>query len=506
MADFGAPVAQNVDPSAGLNTLSNILGMKSKQLTIQGQQQGLEGQAADVQAKQQTMQERQAVSQMFRSGVDDQGNPIRNANGDPDFSKLLPALTRMAPLTGQDYAQSLIKSQTDKVGLQAASTSLDAAQRKLLMGPVQAAAIDPSAKSADVNAGIDNLVKAHPEMENAAGYLKSLTTHLDSVQDPAQRTQFVNRIAAHMQVGQEVGTQPQAASVDAGGQVQTGTTSPPVSGGAFTPAASLTKTIPPGWTQYEDPLTHAQYIRNLQTGESRPMGSTYSNGNTPPPAPSGSAAPPQYKAGDAGTIAANTQSGGERYNGLVNAASESPARINVLDNIIRLAPQIRTGPGSGFKAGAETALGQIPGFKGAADDASAYNEATKFLHQNALRSWQAAGGTGTNAQLATVEGANPNPNVQDPKTIVDLAKYAKAGELALQAKATAHQSWMHQPGNNFANQSDFESQWRQNFDPTLFQLKTWSPQEATKHLQGLSQPQIDDLAKKQAWLKSEGVY
>jgi hypothetical protein len=122
-----------------------------------------------------------------------------------------------------------------------------------------------------------------------------------------------------------------------------------------------------------------------------------------------------------------------------------------------------------------------------------------------LRSWQAAGGTGTNQQLSTIEGANPN-TTQDPKTISDLARFAKAGELAMQAKATAHNTWMHQPGNNFANQSDFENQWRQHFDPVLFQLKTWSPQEAKVNLDKLPQSEINSLAAKQEWLKNEGVY
>jgi hypothetical protein len=214
---------------------------------------------------------------------------------------------------------------------------------------------------------------------------------------------------------------------------------------------------------------------------------------------------PQYRPGQAATLEAQASSGAGNYKSLITSAAASPTRVNMLDNIITLAPKLQTGPGSGFKAALETTLGQFPGFKGAKDDATAYNEAKKFLEQNALTAWTAAGGTGTNQQLSSIEGANPNL-AQDPTTIGALARYTKAGELALQAKATAHTTWLHQPGNNFANQDDFETLWRKNFDPVLFQLKTSTPEAAGQLLHGLPQARLDDLGAKQKWLQTEGVY
>jgi len=252
MADFGSPVAQNVDvnPQRQIGTLSALMGLRQQQLGIQQQQQqlGLGAQRLQVgqseaQLAQQQMKERLAVQQMMQSGVDDQGNSIRDANGAPSSAKMLPALGRIAPLTGQDLAQKVIKTETDKVGLQAASTTLDATQRQMLMAPVQAAALG-GAKSADIVAGIDNLVQQHPEMGNAAQYLKGLLTHLDNI-PPQGRMQAVQSIAAHMQVGQPVQTQPGQAAIDIGGAVKTGTTGPPVTGGGFTPATTTGKTLAP---------------------------------------------------------------------------------------------------------------------------------------------------------------------------------------------------------------------------------------------------------------------
>jgi hypothetical protein len=245
MADFGSPVAQNTAPvTQGVQTLSQIVNLKQQQQGLQLGQQAIAAGAADVQQKQQAMQERLAVQKMMSSGVDDRGQSIVDATGNPDPSKVLPTLGRIAPLTGQQYAQNILKTQSDNVGLQAASTSLDAQQRGMLMGPVQAAALDPNAKSADVNAGIDNLVSAHPEMANAATYLKGLVGHLDNM-PPEKRALVVQQIAARMQPGQGVQTQPTAGSVNTGAAQMQGTVAPAVAGGGFTPATQVQNQIPP---------------------------------------------------------------------------------------------------------------------------------------------------------------------------------------------------------------------------------------------------------------------
>lgn len=514
MADFGSPVAQNINPAQqGIQTLSGLLGVQQQQLEIQHQQQGLEGQAAQVQQEKQTAGQRANLATFFQSF-----DPAKHvgADGTIDLDSVLtdPKLRQAAGDQFPQIMQQMIQTKQGQLAAKQQLANLNDTLRNQFSSTVGSLRTDP------------DVIKDTPE--GRAKVKQAIADFGASGGDDAQRVAAIyGSVIDHTPpkgLAQKLSNfqlQAMDASTQAGRQVpnyvgtgnQLVNVNPQAAGGApGAPAGNLNVGIPPGWVQYEDPLTHAQYIRNLQTGESRPIGSTYVNpggpaggGGTAPPAPVGSAAPPQYKAGDAGTIATNTQAGGERYNGLVTAAAESPGRVNVLDNIIKLAPQTTTGPGSGWKAAAETAIGQTPGFQGAKDDAAKFNELTKFLHQNALRSWQAAGGTGTNAQLTTIEGANPNTS-QDPTTIVELAKFNKAGELALQAKASAHQAWMHQPGNNFANQADFENEWRQHFDPIAFQLKTWTPQEAKQHLAGMSQAQIDKLAADQQYLKAQGVY
>lgn len=249
MPDFGAPVAQNVQPPNGLQSLKGLMG-------LQEQQQKLQIGGADAQLAQQTMQERQRFTQMMQNGVDDQGNSIRDASGTPDISKILPALGRVAPLTGQQIAQNILKTQSDKTALQSASISMDAKQRQAVMGPLQAIATNPNDPGM-ISAASDSLDQwqaAHPEMKPIVDSARSLLTHIQNAPSPDQRAKMANSLAATFQPGQAVQTQPASATVDNGASTLVGTTSPPVTGAVFTPATSVPKQIPPT-QQVVDPTT-----------------------------------------------------------------------------------------------------------------------------------------------------------------------------------------------------------------------------------------------------------
>lgn len=492
MADFGSPV---VDP-AGINPVQKL----SQILQVKSQQQALQGQAAEVQVAQQTARQKSNIASYFQHKA-----PTIGADGtvDVDANFADPDLRRAAGDQFPEVMQHLLQVKQAQLTAKQQLVNLNDATRTQFQGIVGGLRTDPDVL-ADNPAG-------RQKVKEAMGQFASTgedASRIANLYGPVIENTPPGRLGLAVSSAQ---LQAMDASSQAGRQAPTYAST----GDRLTntnPQAAPTPDIgvgaAPGFVM--DPVTH-NWVPTpaIRGGAPQPSATPAPAHGTAPAAPGAAPAKgglPHYAPGEADTIAANTAAGGGRYNALVTAAADSPARVNVLDNIIRLAPQIRTGPGSSFKAAANTALGQIPGFSGAADDAAAYNEATKFLHQNALRSWQAAGGTGTDSQLHTIEGANPNAEVQDPKTIVELAKFAKAGELAMQAKATAHQTWMHQPGNNFANQSDFEGQWRQNFDPILFQLKTASPAEAQKLVDGLPQSKKDELGRKQAWLKTEGVY
>jgi hypothetical protein len=176
--------------------------------------------------------------------------------------------------------------------------------------------------------------------------------------------------------------------------------------------------------------------------------------------------------------------GAKRYNALVDLASDSPTRVNVYDNVLKLSQQgVKSGPGEDWKNTVKGYVANTPGLSGVAskwsDDVSGFQELNKFMYQNAQRNWQAAGGTGTDAQLEAYSHSNPN-STMFPQALQAMAQWGKAGEFALQGKANALQQWKDNNGGNVVNQDKFERTWRNNFDPVLFQLKTMTADEAAK--------------------------
>ena len=238
MPDSITPVGtQNkYDPMQGINMLSGVLG-------IQQQQQQLQIAQGEAQKSQQLMHERQSIQQMMHSGKDDQGQSIIGEDGSPDPAKILPALGRMAPLSGQQFAQGILKTHTDKLGLQEASRALDINHRNALQGMVQsvAAGMDPQ----EAVSTMRDYVKQHPEAAPTEKYMEGFVQHIGNAKDPDQRAHLAQSLASMMQPGQAVETRPQNASVQtAKGSLQ-GAVAPAVAGGAFSPSTFTQRGIGP---------------------------------------------------------------------------------------------------------------------------------------------------------------------------------------------------------------------------------------------------------------------
>jgi hypothetical protein len=229
--------------------------------------------------------------------------------------------------------------------------------------------------------------------------------------------------------------------------------------------------------------------------------------NAPPSAavlPSQQPAPivrPSLPAGQAEYANTTGKASADRFNNIVTQASDSPTRVNVLDNIINLSKAgVATGPTQEFQNAIQGYLGDalhIPSFQ---SNVSKWQEANKFLQQNAIRAWSAAGGTGTDAQLAQSLTANPNSKMF-PEAVQAMAQWAKAGETALQSKAAALQAA--NPTTPQA-QTDFENKWRSAFDPRAFQLLNMAPQEQAAFIK--KQPDASTLKAKIIQLHQLGAF
>jgi hypothetical protein len=242
VADWGTPVAQNVDvsPNKGIQTLSGILGLRQ-------QQQALQIGAGQVQQTQRQMAARDFLNRTMQSGQDESGQSILDASGHPDPTKLVATIGRNLPADlAQPVIQNIIKTQTDKVGLQNAALGLDVAGRGMLMGAIQGALTANKPGTAAI-ANINTLLQEHPDnqlLAIAAQHAKGLVQHLDNIprdQVPAA----VNGLAANLQAGQQVPVVPTTTELATGAQTLVGTRAPAVAGGEITAAQSVPSQLPP---------------------------------------------------------------------------------------------------------------------------------------------------------------------------------------------------------------------------------------------------------------------
>src|SRR3974390_2575092 len=237
MADFGSPVVNTTyDPTAGIRTISGLLG-------VQQQQAGVQTARAQAQAAQQQMAERAAFTNMLKTGVDDQGNPIRTPDGDVDPAKVVAAQGRIAPIYGSEWSSGIIKAHADKVGLQSALQSLDANGPALIAGPMRAFGLHPSdANLATKRDTIAGLVQDHPELgataKHAGAMLDQVGSVPDTPQNAGQRSMMASRFSAQFQTKQPVATQWTGQDIDTGPNVQSGVKAPPAAGGGGAPATS----------------------------------------------------------------------------------------------------------------------------------------------------------------------------------------------------------------------------------------------------------------------------
>jgi hypothetical protein len=194
----------------------------------------------------------------------------------------------------------------------------------------------------------------------------------------------------------------------------------------------------------------------------------------------------------------------KRSGALVDAAADSPTRVNVLDNIINLSKNgVNSGPTADWVNQVKGSVADLPGMGAWKDDVTGFQELKKYMNQNGLRAWQAAGGTGSDSQLSAAQQANPNDHMF-PQAVQTMANWAKAGELALQSKATAQDSWLARNNNNPQSQNQFESVWRQNYDPRIYQMKMMNPTQLQTFTSNMAPADKASLLQKYSTAKQNG--
>jgi hypothetical protein len=212
VADFGAPVAQNVNAGGGIQSLSGLMGLRSQQLGIQQQQQTLQtGQAlqqtaqAGAQQAQQLMGERQTLQTALQTKkATDTGESLLSDEPDPitgkpeiDANKFAAYATRALPLMGANVAQAALKTNSDKVGLASNVLGLDEAVQDRVSGIVRSHIGDAKATPESIFDEINNALQGvgSTAAKGAAQYTASQLMHMKNAPDQKTKDGILNTIA-----------------------------------------------------------------------------------------------------------------------------------------------------------------------------------------------------------------------------------------------------------------------------------------------------------------------
>ncbi len=430
------------------------------------------------------MQTRQAATKMAQSGQDLDGNPIRGDDGEIDPVKFSTALNKIDPVNAAPIVQNILKTTNDKLNVQSGALKLDAQQRGMLQGPLQALNVDPSDDAiTNARSTITGLINQHPEMTKTGQSVLSLLDHVQNTQDPKARAKMANSLSALLQAGTPVETQPQRARADIGPSTLVGTVEPAAAGGGFTGATTLTKGVAPGIVM--DLQGQPHYIGGAAgTG----MGA---GGSSPWPTPS---------AVQAQTKTASDMS--DHFTGLNASAQSLPLVTGLTKTIEGLAPSAFTGPG-GDKRQYMAGLARVFGVNLTGDAQTDTNLMNKAMAQLNIST-----PAGTDAARALIEAGQPNSHM-DAAAIREAAGTV-AGQVRMNA---AERNFLQTTrlSNRGAGDPQAYQEGRQAFeanaDPRIWQyeeLAKGNPATARAFIN--RQPDKADLVRKAGALEQMGFF
>jgi hypothetical protein len=487
MADFGTPVAQNVNgPQQTIQTISGLYGIKQQQAAL-GTAQAQEAQ------QQQTTQQRQG-QRSFWTNFDP--TQYIGSDGTIDMNKVVenPALRAAA---GDDFPaimQSIASIKSTQLTNMQSLVNLDQSTREQLqqqLGPlwqnkdVQA---DNPAGRALVAQTLDQFGSLSPEAARVEQTYAPMVEH-------APPGRLAEGIKTLQMQAMAAGNQANAAQPQ---YFNTGPTAVQTNPYASTSKQNIGMKIPPGFSTVTDAAgnTYAVNAQNpSQTmlvwkagqGGVNPYLPKGSTGNNPPQ----STTPTTPQASNPNKPLAMGQIQNEQnqastdqkdWASSVTPVYEAAQTKNVLHTISDLANQTITGPGSKYLADAETVLSQyVPGMEGAADDATKRQLLGKYVEQLAMRVTQ-ANGYATDDARSLVSHAIPDPENMTPQAIKQAARFIQAQTEVGQALSSAATNYQKTNGSSLGWQQ-VHAKFMQNIDPRMFDFIGLNRQQQEQMLQ-----------------------
>lgn len=473
MADFGAPVAQNVDtsPNKGIQTLSGLLGLQQQKLALQGQ-------AADVQQTQQTARQRANVAG-FMSTFD----PTKHVGSDGtlDLDEVLtdPKLRAAAGDQFPQIMQSMIQAKQGQLQAKQQLANLNDSLRNQFSSTVGSLRTDP-----DV---MEDNAQGRAKVHQALGDFAA-----SGGEDAGRVAQVYGQVLQHVPPGKLSQTLSnfQLQAMDA--STQSGRQAPTYAGAGnqlvqTNPQAAGGGNIPVGIAPGANVLTDAygrQFVHNPQTNSLVPLGAGPAQGT------GGASGFAQPVADQAAALAELRETRA--------ATAQGGITRNVNNRLLELSKETNTG-GFGTKTGQEIAatLGLPSGTR--------FQEIGAYLDRQAALQAQVMGVPHTNAGLAAAERATGTTDYT-PKALQEKVKFFDA----LNSGSMAYRQGLDKavgtgPTPDLSRYQAYRSAWAKNFDPDVFRVEDAQRRGDTAELESIrkrvGKTGMSDLAQKSANLR-----
>ncbi len=439
MADQWTPVATGIvppNPQAGLNTLSNLLGIQQQRQALQTGQYTQASAQAESQVAGQNAKEKMALAQLLQDPV---GNGIVDSDGNPT-KQAQSIVMRAAPTTGAGHYADIVSAAGKKIEFNNAVNNLRTNERTEVQNTLGGVAADPNATASDAATALGNLVESkrgtpvYDDYKTIGETASTVLNHADQEQKKlgkqippgteAWRPLALNLVRGGLGAAGIAGAGGIAAGTPtimqtATGQ-QPGVIAPALAGGGFTPTGEEVSAPPSVVTGPGNQLLRVPRGATTATEISAPPAAG------PPPPPSGKLQPLQKPglndpAGQANYTARIKQAGDEQA-AVSNAANDPQNGVQVSryrnGQILDLTKVAPTGPGKDIW---NHVASQLPQDTSIGQNADAFQKIGHYLAQNSAAMAGKMGVPNTNMGQETAAAAAGNPG-QNPGAIKEITK------------------------------------------------------------------------------------
>lgn len=427
----------------------DIMTKMSQLLSIKGQQQALQGQAAEVAGAQQTQRQRAALAKYdFGKHIGEDGTvdlnslttdpELRTAAGDQYLDILShAAVAKQQQLEAKQKLVSLKGEQrnalSDMLGPLLSDKDVvegsDKGKQKVNDAFVQYGELYGKDVLPVISAYAPGVQKAPPHQLAAGLRAIQMQAQSASQQVATQQPNLVNTGPALKNVNPNV-------AADAGGDVALG--------------------VGPG-NQILTDQSGAQFAYNPQTNQVTPVGTA----RGPQTGPSAAPDQPTFRQPTYPGQAHDIQTQQQEVQNIRATADRAPLNRNIYKHVLTLADDTKTGQLASW-AQKNPVIGQMFGDN--------YQELGKYLEKNAIENMTAMGGPPSDARLSAATAANGSTQF-NAKALKAVTQFNYATNTGLEKYRQGIDKAVGTKNPDYGQLPAFKSAWAQNFDVDVFRLE-----------------------------------